>query len=292
MTRPTLVFVHGRSQQGKDPEALKRLWLDTLRQGLGRTHASILNEVDVVFPFYGDALDKFVRTMKEKMQADIMVRGDDAGLDSGYKQFHAEMVEEVRTGIGVTDEQAELYMADDVVERGPLNWEWVQALLRAADAIPGISAGAIESFTRDVYVYLSRSFVRKAVNKIVEDAMPSGKSVVIGHSLGSVVAYDMLRNSSRNLQVALFMTVGSPLGVGPILRTMKPLKFPRNVASWYNALDKRDVVALHALDAAVFPIDPPIDNYEDVRNGTENAHGIEGYLADPIVAKRLYEALQ
>lgn len=95
----------------------------------------------------------------------------------------------------------------------------------------------------------------------MEDAIPAGKTVVVGHSLGSVVAYDVLRNTARQLDVSLFMTVGSPLGVGPIRRTMKPLRFPKNVVSWYNAFDERDAVALHALDAATFPVDPPIENY-------------------------------
>ena len=291
MTHPTLVLVHGRAQQGRDPAELRRIWLDTLRLGLGRERSSILEQVKVTLPFYGDVLDGFVQAMQDQIPADIIVRGDPAGADSDYKSFHAEMVEEVRRGLGVTDAQAELFMADEVRERGPLNWEWVQALLRAADAIPGISAKAIEGFTRDVYVYLSRSVVRQAVNQIMEDAIPAGKTVVVGHSLGSVVAYDVLRNTTRQLDVPLFMTVGSPLGVGPIRRTMKPLRFPKNVVSWYNAFDERDAVALHALDAATFPVDPPIDNYTRVRNGTENAHGITGYLNDPVVAKRLYDAL-
>lgn len=291
MTRPTLVFVHGRAQQGRDPADLARIWLDTLRLGLGRERSAILTEVDVKFPFYGDVLEGFVRAMQDSIPADIVVRGDPTGGDTGYQQFHAEMVEEVRVGLGLTQAQAELFMDNEVRERGPLNWEWVQALLRAADAIPGVSAGAIEHFTRDVYLYLSSSRIRRAVNDVVKAAIPLGRTVVVGHSLGSVVAYDVLRNATQRLDVPLYVTVGSPLGVGPIRRTLTPLHFPAHVKSWYNALDERDTVALHPLDTATFPIDPPIENYTKVRNGTENAHGIAGYLNDPIVAKRIYNAL-
>jgi len=37
---------------------------------------------------------------------------------------------------------------------------------------------------------------------------------------------------------------------------------------------------------------PAIENKNDVANDTSNHHGITGYLKDPVVAKRLYDALQ
>jgi hypothetical protein len=56
-------------------------------------------------------------------------------------------------------------------------------------------------------------------------------------------------------------------------------------------MDERDVVALYPLDAANFPVDPPIENKRDVDNPTSNRHGISGYLSDPVVARRLHEAV-
>ena len=99
MTHPTLVLVHGRAQQGRDPAELRRIWLDTLRLGLGRERSSILEQVKVTLPFYGDVLDGFVQAMQDQIPADIIVRGDPAGADSDYNSFHAEMVEEVRRGL-------------------------------------------------------------------------------------------------------------------------------------------------------------------------------------------------
>jgi hypothetical protein len=251
----------------------------------------MLDNVDVRFPFYGNALDEFVRSIGDGIPPDIIIRGKTVGVEEQYLDDYAAMVREVVANLGITDDQAERFLEDAVIERGPENWEWVQALLRAADHIPGVSAGAIQRFTRDVYIYLSRSNVRKAINAIVEAQIPSGRTVIVGHSLGSVVAYDVLRDLDRAVDIPLFATVGSPLGVGPILRAFKPLRFPESVRSWYNALDERDVIALHPLSTAVFPVDPPIENYAKVRNRTENAHGITGYLSDPIVAQRIVDAL-
>ena len=88
------------------------------------------------------------------------------------------------------------------------------------------------------------------------------------------------------------MTVGSPLGIRAIKeRIAKPLRVPSCVKSWFNAYDDRDVVALVGLDARNFPVTPLIENKSDVKNFTENRHGIAGYLADPIVARNIVELL-
>lgn len=51
-----LLLVHGRGQQGLDPEALRSTWIGALNRGgvaLGRT---LPPDLDVAFPFYGDVL--------------------------------------------------------------------------------------------------------------------------------------------------------------------------------------------------------------------------------------------
>ena len=113
----------------------------------------------------------------------------------------------------------------------------------------------------------------------------------MGHSLGSVVAYDVLRIDPRSLQVPLYVTVGSPLGVRAIRDQFKPLRSPSAVQAWYNAFDERDVVALYALDATNFPVLPAIVNYGWVVNSTSNRHGVSGYLDDANVAGRILDAL-
>jgi hypothetical protein len=51
------------------------------------------------------------------------------------------------------------------------------------------------------------------------------------------------------------------------------------------------VVALYPLDRANFLVTPEIENYAEVKNSTDNRHGIVGYLDDARVAKRLLDAL-
>ena len=67
---------------------------------------------------------------------------------------------------------------------------------------------------------------------------------------------------------------------------------PPTTASWFNAMDDGDIVALYPLNNKHFPIEPPIVNKTDVENKTTNQHGITGYLADTDVARTIYDALE
>ena len=99
------------------------------------------------------------------------------------------------------------------------------------------------------------------------------------------------RSDTRTLRIPLYVSVGCPLGVRPIRDQFRPLRYPLPVKAWFNAFDKRDVVALYPLDGANFPVTPGVDNYSNVKNSTDNRHGIVGYLDDPEVAKRLLDAI-
>jgi pimeloyl-ACP methyl ester carboxylesterase len=125
----------------------------------------------------------------------------------------------------------------------------------------------------------------------VAEKLSSDPTVVVGHSLGTVVAYEVLRGHKSN-DVSRFITVGAPLGIRAIRRRLAaPLTMPGGVRDWYNAFDKRDVVALYPLDASNFAITPPIRNFSEVLNFTENHHGIAGYLDGAEVASEIRNAM-
>ena len=155
-----------------------------------------------------------------------------------------------------------------------------------------MSKNTVEVFTRDVFLYTTRSGIQDEINRIVAKEITEEPTVVVGHSLGSVVAYNILRTDRRALKVPLYVTVGSPLGMRAIREQFLPLRFPSPaVTAWYNAFDTRDFIALYPLDNGNFPVTPGIENYGGVRNHTDNRHGIVGYLDDVEIAKKILEAL-
>lgn len=290
-----LVFVHGRAQEHKDAAALKAEWIDAWRSGLAR-HGLVLpiDEADIRFPYYGQTLFDLAQGRAADEAAAIVVKGDNA--DADQRAFVREVLLEVQRQAGISDAQLAAVAGDDVLQKGPQNWEWLQAVLKAIDRhVPLASGAAIALATNDVYQYLDNSGIRDQIEAGVRQALrPELPTVVVAHSLGTVVAYNLLRREGavQRWQVPLFVTLGSPLAVTAIRRKLAPNRHPACVGRWFNAMDERDVVALYPLDDTHFPLDPPIANKRDVDNPTSNRHGISGYLSDPEVAKALHDALQ
>src|SRR3954453_21021714 len=55
----TLSFVHGRGQQGRDPDMLRRRWAAALNKGLTAAGRNALDPAAIAairFPYYGDVL--------------------------------------------------------------------------------------------------------------------------------------------------------------------------------------------------------------------------------------------
>lgn len=298
-----LVFVHGRAQEHKDAETLKNEWLGALAQGLTRSGLKLpIPATEVRFPYYGDTLFDLVEGKSDAEAADVIVRGPVAGRDLEEERFTRAIMQEIRAQSGITDAQLAEVAGRQVVERGPLNWEWFQGFLKAIDRfVPGGSGSSIALFTHDVYQYLKNKTIRDTIDAGVGKAVTKEvDTVLVSHSLGTVVSYNVLRQQARESgwNIVLFVTLGSPLAVSEIRKTVRglkpPIRCPECVGRWFNAMDERDVVALYPLDAGRFPLDPAvpvIENKRDVHNRTTNRHGIAGYLDDQQIAKTIHDAL-
>jgi len=285
-----LLLVHGRAQEGKDPATLQREWVAALNRGAAKFGSALAPSVEVAFPFYGDMLDSYAREMDIPLTSEVQTRGEKS---DEFLRFQYEVAESIRQAAGIPEEKVNAEFDGPVQERGPLNWKWVQAVLRAIDKNGGaMNQSTLELFTRDVFLYVTRAGVRDAIDRIVAAKLTEEPTVVVGHSLGSVVAYSVLVNDRRALKVPLYVTVGSPLGVRAIRDRFRPIRYPQPaVASWYNAFDPRDVVALYPLDTTNFPVEPRIENKFDVDNYTDNRHGISAYLDDRAVARKILSGL-
>ena len=293
MTRD-LVFVHGRAQESLDSVNLKKTWIDAWRQGLARSGLDLpIPEDRIHFPYYGDTLAQIVAGLDPDQAARIVVRGD--SLERGQQEFLMQYIAEVQETTNIPDQDVAAHLEPEVRERGVLNWGWIQGILSEMDRrMPWVSGASIALFTNDVYQYLHKSNVRSVMDDGVRSAFrPATETVVVAHSLGTVVAYNVLKQDGAelDLKVPLFLTLGSPLAVSVVKKALRPISHPRCVGRWFNAMDERDVVALFPLTADHFEVEPPIENKADVDNPTQNRHGISGYLGDPEVARRIYEAV-
>jgi hypothetical protein len=290
-----LVFVHGRAQEFKDAEELKTEWITALHAGLASIGADLLIADDWIrFPYYGQTLYDLTHDPAARA-AKVVVKGYSGEPDQAEKEFLRQFVVEAVKELKLTPEQISAEAEDPtVIARDVQNWPWVLAALRALEKVPGTGGLSLSVVTHDVYVYLRNAGIRDAIDTGVRGALSSeNEMVIVAHSLGTVVTYNLLRReaAAQGWRVPTLITVGSPLGVGPVVSSLRPIRYPDGVGAWFNAFDPRDVVALHPLDVDHFPVTPMIENYPGVQNPTPNRHGISGYLTDPTVARRIRDAL-
>ena len=290
-----LVFIHGRSQHKKDSIALKAQWIVAWKEGLDANGLPMpLAETDIHFPYYGQTLYDLVSGIPAAEAAEVIIRGTEGNV--AEQAFVNAVLMETAEQLAIPPEEIADASGEPVVRRGVLNWKWVQGILRVIDRkVPGGSAAAIAVSTKDVYRYLYDPVVGGDIDEGVLKAIkPDVPTVVVAHSLGTVVGYRLLtaEGVKRKWRVPLFVTLGSPLGVTAIHEALMPVRHPECVDAWYNAMDTRDVVSLYPLNEARFKVDPAIENNTSVRNETSNRHGISGYLSDKTVARRIYDALR
>lgn len=284
-----ILLVHGIAQNGKNPENLKKIWINTLSEGLLSLGKQLPEDISFDFPFYGDELEKYKQSTALPNTEDIITKG--VGQNREYEEFLQSALNEMYVKVQLNDSDIEAEMGGaEAREKGPQNWAWVQAIARAIDKqFTDTSGFVIQNFLRDVYLYTNSPTVTKSINAIIERELTNEPTIVIGHSLGSVVAYNVLKDNEGVFNLCKFITVGSPLGIKAI---SSQLGIPENYANegWYNAYDERDIVALNPLDNTYFPTDPPIYNNNGVHNQTKNRHGIKGYLNNTDIAQEILNA--
>ena len=157
-----LVFIHGLSQEGKDPVQLQQQWEAALQKGFLQAGLKWPAGVRVIFPFYGDKLDGLVKELKVPLVEDILLRG--AEQDSSAPTFRGDLLYEMAMNVGISDAEILGYYGGKARETGPQNWQWVHAVLKAL-AKTLLGEAAIDAFTRNVYVYLTNMAVRKAIDR-------------------------------------------------------------------------------------------------------------------------------
>lgn len=289
-----VICVHGIAQEGKSSEQLKAEWDAALRRGLG--DAPWPPGMQTVYPTYAKTLADKTADVDRGEVVGLIRRGSNDTENQKRFEFYEEFLTEVAKGRAVALDG--LVGADgQPVQRGVLNWWWVQALARRLNKVSVIADLSIDTFTRDVWVYLNYNQVRLPVDAIVDAAIPVDEPcVVVAHSLGTVVSYNVLMARQQRRHVRAWVTLGSPLGIEAIHRRLPSLvprvarKSPFGVGTWYNARDPHDFVALNPVTKEHFGGEPEVENTSHIVNATSNQHGIAGYLSDPQVATRIVQA--
>jgi hypothetical protein len=264
-----IVGVHGIGQQLKGRQTLKAVWLPAMRDGLERAHALTPADEDVACAFYGD-LFRTKGLGGPPYNARDVTDGFEQELLAAWWRSAAAAEPQVPG----PDDKTKL-RTPDPVQRA------LHALSRSK-FFSELGERALIRFIKQVHRYFTESELREQARERIAREVDADTRVLVGHSLGSVVAYEVLCEHPH-WPVRTLVTLGSPLGIpNLIFDRLQPAPvngrgaWPGGILRWVNVADRGDVVAL------VKQLRPWFANGERVQdlrvNNGAKAHDISPYL--------------
>jgi hypothetical protein len=271
-----VVGVHGIGQQYSGRELLESEWGPALRSGLSLVGAPELKPGDFHCAFYGDIF----RPQGKSSSVESWIGVDDIqpGLESDLLLALA----------GNNNWPPNL----QTKARYPLVLQRAISHLLQTPFFSGVSEKLMLLNLRQLTRYFQDEEIRDAARQRVKDMISSETRVIIGHSLGTVVAYEVLSQLTES-KVELLLTLGSPLGISPVIfdRLSPPPSqgrgiWPIGASRWTNVSDLHDIVAL------VKSLGPQFGAVSDylVSNGAK-AHSVSPYLTARETGEAVSQAL-
>ncbi|MER5199930.1 trypsin-like serine peptidase [Streptomyces sp. NPDC002755] len=281
-----LVFLHGRSQEGKDPEKLRRAWAAGLSQGLVRAGLPPVDPADVWFPYYGDRLAQALtahEAVPRLVEAPTATAAEVVAPSApSARAVYEEIIGEAAVKWNMPEERqpaTEGFGPGDLVGALQKRLSWLAAR-------SDLDAWAIALIFRDVAAYLddARPVRDEVLNCVLEAVPDSGEVVLVSHSLGTVVGLDLATRLPPGVSVVHLTTAGSPLGLDSVYSRLLVggPKRPDTVADWFNVWCPDDAVSIGC---------PLADDWADgltdlaVVNARDRAHSIVEYLSHTEVAR-------
>lgn len=236
-----VIFIHGLANK-PPPDQLRDIWLNALAADFDNNKGFDLGAKGVreKFVYWANLFYKnpmLARNyesrkdeLNESVEDDIELPAD-AWMQLMLKKFPID--EDNIFGDAPTSE-----VMDPQYERIPLPW-FVKKLV-------------IKHFLKEAHNYLFnvngiRDKIRKQVIDSINQRQADEQVVLVGHSLGAVIAYDVLSDMPEAPEVDGFVTIGSPLGIDEIqdkLTWSRDNGFPSKLkGSWVNVYDPYDIVA-------------------------------------------------
>jgi len=280
-----LVGVHGIGKQYRWRKQIVDEWTSALTGGIEWAAGHPLAKPpDLDVAFYGHlfrsgAESTLAAGTARKSKADNQEGADLAALDDEEFSDLAAAVQEIVSPDDLAGAEAAIG-ANKGLMWLPIP---VQRLVGAIERrFPRSSGIVVLSALRQVRLYLRDTQLKTEIDQIAATAA-NGCDVIIGHSLGSVVAYEYLRQNPGQ-RVDLLLTVGSPLGFRTV-RDWLPRIQP-SVAKWVNVRDPHDPVTAGGALGRWFRgvLDGQTENGLD-------AHAAERYLSSRAVGDALIDVL-
>jgi hypothetical protein len=280
---PKILVIHGISNQYGGEHELHGAWFPAICDGLARAgNHGLPKPEDCACPFYGDLFRP-----SGTLSSSTLPRLTDLGPDEALllEQIWMSAAASESSVPGPQEFEETLVWAPRVVERALASLAKSSYL---ANLVPLQFLGDL----RQVVFYLNRSDIHTQILNRALKYMDQETRIVIGHSLGSVIAYEAL--AARPDVTADLLTLGSPLAIRNIVfdkLTPPPAAgsgvWPGQVRNWTNIAATGDIVAAEKKLEPVFG--PRVQDF--VIDSGWDAHSSTRYLNAIQAGKAIARAL-
>jgi hypothetical protein len=307
----TIILVHGIAQEQLSADSLENDWLPHLAGGLrnagfNETADRVWRDragpagIEARMAFYGHLFaqkdlqgsDPGDLTTEEQAEAEKLAdqwltRAASRASKPKEKRIAAAELAYVRGEVGKEEAGSGKVIRKAINSLAKLRWFGPFGM--------GLAKRFVIKALSQVTRYLTEENIRRDALEVVLDLTDAETKVIIGHSLGSVVAYEAAHMMQHSLP--LLVTIGSPLGLDriiyPKLRPQPPT-YPSKVLRWVNIADTDDLVAAEPDLTSLFSNGlPPTARFEaahTVDNGAE-PHNACFYLTKAQLGKPVGETL-
>jgi len=285
-----VVAVHGVNNTYSGVHVMARDWVPALMDGVELAGGSgLLTGDDVGCAFYGDV---FRRPGRMLGSGDLSMLGpEDVDQNAEVELLQAWWQAAAASDTAVVPPGARTL--------GPmLGVQAALAALSCSRFLAGTTERLLILWLQQVRAYFTNPHARERIQRLFAEVVGPDTQVVVGHSLGSVVAYEGLC-ANPGWNVGHLVTLGSPLAIRNIVfdrLTPQPERaggtlcgaWPGQLVSWTNIADRADFVALVKRVRPVFG-DAVVD--VEIANGVK-MHQVERYLTAKETGAAIVTALR
>lgn len=254
-----IVLIHGIAQEQAGKATLESQWIPALADGVRAAgHDGLADRVwpagrpgsvDIQMAYYGEFFrregamgenDAFIDLSKEEQELAVALAAE--WLGHAAERDNPDQRTAKRQLAHLDPEhppQGPKEEATRVIINGVAKLNWF------APTGMAFAQRFVNKSLMQVTRYLSDPELHERIQERVLDLIGPDTKVIIGHSLGSVIAYEVAANHLKD-PLQLLLTIGSPLGLRTIIYdriTPQPPQYPALVHKWVSIADRNDLVA-------------------------------------------------
>lgn len=285
-----VIFIHGINQQNLDAYRFKKHWKNVFSLGLDKNDLKLDDsQITLEFPFYGDILTEY--NFKNAINLDTM-KPHWHFLDK-LRHLHPQktstptlpILPHYQYNTKMTLREKFFQFSQITKDRA------LKEMVILLNHFPDLHESLVERFIAEAYLYWYQATFKQAIHQRIKSCFePDKKHIVVAHSLGTVVAYNLLHELSNDYHIERFITLASPLPFNVVQKHIEqPMSRPHGLqGDWYNFYSKDDYLTTFPMSAPLFNFEPNVHN-KLITTFVDKPHEIIGYLQHPSVIRCIFD---